>query len=125
MRASRASIGAVALAVLSVFARPESAHAQPKVTPPHAVTSVPSAPPEDVQVDAPTRVLLEITVSAEGGVTDPVVVESEDPRLDAEAWLRGLREAAVYEEDIRRNQRILGRALEQSAEITCASSLRE
>lgn len=93
MRASRASIGAVALAVLSVFARPESAHAQPKVTPPHAVTSVPSAPPEDVQVDAPTRVLLEITVSAEGGVTDPVVVESEDPRLDAEALRRvkGLR----------------------------------
>ncbi|MEZ4382923.1 MAG: ATP-binding protein [Nannocystaceae bacterium] len=38
--------------------------------------------------------------------------------LAAEAWLRGLREAAVYEEDIRRNQRILGRALEQSAEIT-------
>jgi len=37
--------------------------------------------------------------------------------LAAEASLRGLREAAVYEQDIRREQRILGRALEGSAEL--------
>ncbi len=37
--------------------------------------------------------------------------------LAAEASLRGLREAAVYEEDIRREQRVLGRALEGSAEL--------
>ncbi len=37
--------------------------------------------------------------------------------LAAEASLRGLREAAVYEQDIRREQRVLGRALEGSAEL--------
>lgn len=38
--------------------------------------------------------------------------------LAVEAWLRGLREATVYEQDIRRDQRILGRALERSVEIS-------
>ncbi|MGB1012531.1 MAG: sensor histidine kinase [Nannocystaceae bacterium] len=38
--------------------------------------------------------------------------------LAIEAWLRGLREATVYEQDIRRDQRILGRALERSVEIS-------
>ena len=38
--------------------------------------------------------------------------------LGAEAILRGMREAAVYEQEIRQEQRVLGRALEQSAEMT-------
>lgn len=40
--------------------------------------------------------------------------------LAVEAWLRSDREAAVYEQDIRRDQRIVGRALEQAVEITWA-----
>ncbi len=37
--------------------------------------------------------------------------------LAIEAWLQGRHEAVVYERDIRRDQRILGRALERSVEI--------
>jgi len=37
--------------------------------------------------------------------------------LGVETWLRGQREAAVYEQDIRQEQRILGRALEDAAEL--------
>ncbi|MEZ4453205.1 MAG: ATP-binding protein [Nannocystaceae bacterium] len=40
--------------------------------------------------------------------------------LAVEAWLRSDREAAVYEQDIRRDQRIVGRALERAVEITWA-----
>lgn len=38
--------------------------------------------------------------------------------LAIEAALRGARDAAVYEEDLRRDQRILGRALERVGELT-------
>ncbi|MCB9568696.1 MAG: HAMP domain-containing protein [Myxococcales bacterium] len=55
------------------------------------------------------RIALKITLAIVGLVVAILAIQ---------AWLHSEREAEIYEQDIRRDQRILGRALEQTAEIT-------